>query len=174
MRDNKDLYIGKDIDWFFVANGHLCHVASAGGRIPSTLSEVDVASFFWAVWGYFDNLEELAQKEIDFFLDNNDGHLVRINGKYIYQRFVGNSSISESEVREDILNYLKPFVKMALRGCFSFDRTGIWDFDAPVYHLIAWPTNPIKLPIVDLPESRLDKLKGGDGIRLVEEINRET
>jgi hypothetical protein len=110
--------LGLDIDWFFTSDNYIAFAASAGGRLPESISKT--SENYELLSAYFRSLPEISE-----ILINKD--LSKIIG-------------SEADER-----YLEDFVFMAKRGLFSFDKSIPNNFDHPLYHLVAKPLTPLTL-----------------------------
>lgn len=108
--------LGLDIDWFFTNDKYIAFAASAGGRLPESISKA--SENYELLSAYFKNLPEISEISI-----NKD--LSKIIG-------------FEADER-----YLEDFVLMAKRGLFSFDKSIPNNFDHSLYHLVAKPLTPL-------------------------------
>lgn len=105
-----------DIDWFFTDNENIAFVASAGGKLPDTIANLDMDHQLSV---YFRNLPEVSEVIINPELET------------ILQKV------------DD--NYLSDFVGIAKKGLYAFDKTVLNNFSDPYYHLVASPKNPLIL-----------------------------
>lgn len=106
----------KDIDFFILdSNNKLFHFASAGTLLPEIV-----------VQNYKEN--NLIQANM---LKTKESFQVEINPNL--EEFVQ----FESTQMRDL--YLRDFIFYAQRGCYSYDKTYITDFNDPRYHLVASP-----------------------------------
>ncbi len=108
-----------DIDWFFTDGIDVGFIASAGGRLPNSISNRSVVSVQFLA-SYFKDLP----KRCDFIINPNLNNIIT----------------HETDINE----YLSCFIKMAEKGLFTFDKTVLNNFSDTNYHLIAKPINPIK------------------------------
>jgi hypothetical protein len=109
---------GLDIDWFFTNDEHIAFAASAGGKLPESISKAP--ENYRLLSEFFSGLPEISE--------------IIINADV--SRIIG-STADES--------YLKDFVYMARRGLFSFDKTIPSNFDNSQYHLVAKPVVPLNI-----------------------------
>jgi len=107
-----------DIDWFFTSEDKIGFVASAGGKLPSSVASLDEKNGILS--SYFRNLPEKTEAII-----NNE--LEKIKG----------SAINE--------NYLNDFLYMAKRGLFAFDKLSLNNFLDVNYHIVAKPKQYLSL-----------------------------
>jgi hypothetical protein len=107
-----------DIGWFFTNDEAIGYVASGGGKLP-----VSVASSA--------EKNETLRKFFELLPINSD---IEINPQL--------SEILLSPITD---HYLECFRSMAEKGLFAFDKTALGRFSDPTYHLVAKPTNPLKL-----------------------------
>jgi hypothetical protein len=119
-----------DIDWFFLNKNKIGFVASAGGRLPKSISKSQ--DDIQLLSSYFRSLPRISDIEVNPKLEE-----VMINRK-----------IDES--------YLSDFIFMAQKGLYVFDKTFLNNFNDDIYHLVAMPT--VGLNINDLPSNIYDIL----------------
>ena len=106
-----------DIDWFFTDNNEIAFVASAGGKLPETIANLEDQNGILS--SYFRNLPEMSEIIInphlkDIIPDANEA-------------------------------YLSDFINMAKKGVYAFDKTVLNNFFDSNYHLVANPKTPLKL-----------------------------
>ncbi len=105
-----------DIDWFFTDKSKIGFIASAGGKLPESISKLGEGNQLLS--SYFRNLPEISEIFINTELD--------------------------SKLRNDE-NYLSDFISMAKRGLYTFDKTKLNDFLNSNYHLVAYPIKSLEL-----------------------------
>jgi len=105
-----------DIDWFFTNGDLIGHVASGGAKLPASVA------------GSKENIKLL----FSFFtkLPGKCGLIVNPDLKHVID-----------DINDD---YLSPFIEMAKKGIYSYDRTNFNNFGGSEYHLVASPAEPIK------------------------------
>jgi len=106
-----------DIDWFFTDNNEIAFVASAGGKLPTTIANLGVGN--GDLSSYFRSLPEISEIIInpqlkDIIPDANEA-------------------------------YLSDFINMAKKGIYAFDKTILNNFFDSNYHLVVNPKTPLKL-----------------------------
>ncbi|MEC3874461.1 hypothetical protein [Chryseobacterium salviniae] len=106
-----------DIDWFFTDNNEIAFVASAGGKLPNSISKIGDENR--KLSSYFRSLPEISEVIINPQLKNIIPNL------------------NES--------YLSDFVIMAKKGIYSFDKTTLNNFLDSNYHLVASPKIALKI-----------------------------
>jgi len=106
-----------DIDWFFTNNEIVGCIASAGGKLPRSISEN---------WEKNDLISS-------FFED-----LPIISGVII------NPGLSKTIKGKADVEYLSCFIATAEKGIFAFDKTMMNNFLDTNYHLVAMPVTPLK------------------------------
>ena len=111
-----------DIDWFFTNNEDVAYVTSGGGRLPESVANSSTKNKLLV--SFFTNL-------------------------LITSRVIIDPNLNEMISPPANERYLACFIDMAEKGLFTFDKTILNNFSEPHYHLVAKPTNPIK--IKDLP-----------------------
>lgn len=116
-----------DLDWFFIADDKIGFIASSGGKLPQSVALLDEKTEI--VSSYFRSLPEMTTAII------NDGL----------------EQIKKSSINEI---YLADFVFMAKRGLYAFDKSSINNFSDGTYHLVAKPTQHLKLE--ELPTEIMD------------------
>lgn len=136
-----------DFDWFFVDEGdHLCHVASAAGRLPERVSVLEV--------------EELQSM-------SSTVRQLPTRFEYEINPQLEEFKFFENELQR--LEYLSDFIEFAKRGLYSFDKSNINSFEHSGYHLVAYPKKDIilgspnfkltvKNDIVDFDKFRVNSL----------------
>ena len=113
--------LNKDIDYFVLdGNSNMFHFASAGTLLPEII-----------IQNYKENRKIhssiLATKELyDIEINPNLDNIIQF----------------ENNVMREL--YLKDFIFYAQRGCYSYDKTYITDFNDPRYHLVVSPINTKK------------------------------
>lgn len=112
-----------DIDWFFTSNSRIGFVASAGGRLPKSVSKSE--ENIQLLSDYFRSLPDISDIEINPMLNE-----IMIN-------------------RKPDERYLSDFILMAQKGLYSFDKTMLNNFEDDNYHLVVKPI--LNLDIKDLP-----------------------
>lgn len=112
-----------DIDWFFTDSKNVGFVASAGGKLPKSVSKSK------------DTIQLLAS----YFRDLPPITDVLVNPKL--KEIMINREVNE--------NYLSDFIFMAEKGLYSFDKTLLNDLNDDRYHLVVSPV--VALNISDLP-----------------------
>ncbi len=111
----------KDIDFFILdKDQNIFHFASAGTLLPDII-----------VQNYKEN--NRIQSEM---LKNEELFQVEIIPNL--EDFIQFESIQMREI------YLRDFIFYAQRGCYSYDKTYITDFNDPRYHLVASPIKDSK------------------------------
>ena len=112
-----------DIDWFFTNNKNIGSVASAGGKLPKSVSISK------------DNIQLLASyfRELPCITDGI------VNPKL--EEYMPRREFDERD--------LTSFIFWAERGLYSFDKTLVGTFSDNRYHLIVSPA--VALTIDDLP-----------------------
>lgn len=112
-----------DFDWFFLdKSDHLCHVASASGRLPNGVSEMQV--------------EELQRMST----------LVRqLPERFDYEINPLLEGIKSFDNETQRFDYISDFVEFAKRGLYSFDKSNINNFEDNNYHLVAYPKDKVTL-----------------------------
>lgn len=116
-----------DIDWFFIDDSKIGFVASAGGKLPNSVANLD--ENIGKISSYFRSLPEKTE--------------VIVNGKL---EKIKNTNITD--------NYLKDFLYMAKRGLYTFDKTSLNNFSDTNYHLVVKPKEHLK--IEELPNEIID------------------
>ncbi|OYQ50364.1 hypothetical protein [Flavobacterium aurantiibacter] len=116
-----------DLDWFFMADNKVGFVASAGGKLPSSVSLLDEGEFN-LISSYFRNLPEKSIVEV-------------------------NSDITKVKKVKSIDSYLKDFVFMAKKGLYCYDKKVLNDFSHLDYYLVAKPKTAFNSSV--LPEEIL-------------------
>lgn len=111
-----------DIDWFFTNNEYVGFVASGGGKLPNSAAKSSDNNEL--IGAFFSPLPATSKVVINPNLNN-------IISAFADER------------------YLADFVNMAGKGLFAFDKTVLNNFSDPQYHLVAWPSTPLKF--IDLP-----------------------
>lgn len=109
-----------DVDFFFVMNNKLIHIASAGDLIIDNLNNKIVNE---------DIAEAVADLEYRCEVD--------INEKYIKDNIIKGDEDSFSY-------YIYTFRKIAEKGIYTYDKTNIGENNHK-YHLVAKPHNPIDI-----------------------------
>ena len=178
MIHHHDLYFNThDIDWFFLSGNRLFHIASAGGILPEEIKSFDLEeSYLYVVSRNLNISEDLVTECLDGILTGNTNVEVEVNKDYLNTSFTDNSD-------EEKKNYLRSFVEMALRGCYSFDRTKVEDPEDNLYHLVAWPHNDKKADAI-FPEANdyvkefdinidIAELKNNAEINLIEKLKAQ-
>ena len=129
-----------DIDWFGIVKGKPCHFASNGGRIPEhvikTLRELQ---------------SEVAQlpEETDY----EEGDTEKID-EIVKEQYKYLSEDGYLKIFPPRTMYMWSFIQMAKKGFYSYDR----DAETDTYHLVAYPTEDIKLEGFDLKEIKTIKI----------------
>lgn len=139
-----------DMDWFFTDGEYVGFMASGGGKLPDSVAESEEKRQILV--HYFRNLPEISEVEVSSKLDSI---LIKISGSGANER------------------YLEDYVLMTKKGLYSFDKSYPNQFTEPNYHLVAGPTNPLKLK--ELPQDILDilvKTQYSHKLMEVQEINR--
>lgn len=120
-----------DFDWFFMADNRVGFVASAGGKLPASVSVLD-ENEFTAINTYFRNLPD----------------------KSIY---LVNSELSKFKEMKSVDSYLSDFLFMAKKGLYCYDKKVLNDFSDLDYFLVAKPKTA--LDSSELPEEILQILR---------------
>ncbi|MEN2403168.1 hypothetical protein GKZ90_0025530 [Flavobacterium sp. MC2016-06] len=107
-----------DIDWFFINDNKIGFVASGGGKLPNSVTNLDEK--IGVISSYFRNLPDKSKVIINNKLEEIKG-----------------STITE--------NYLSDFVYMAKRGLYVFDKSSLNNFSDLNYHLVVKPESPLEL-----------------------------
>lgn len=127
----------RDIDIFFRNSLRLIHIASGGGMLPNSLSEIDIINEQF--------IELISKIEYDNKIVINPRLNLIINQNANYFDY-----------------YFESFVQMAKKGFFSYDKTKLGVFEDMTYHLVAHPidlefakksklTNSLPFLDIDLP-----------------------
>ena len=111
-----------DIDWFFTNGEDIAFVASGGGKLPSSVAKSS---------------------------DNNELTGAFFRALPVSSKVVINPSLNNIISPFADERYLADFINMAGKGLFTFDKTVLNNFSDPQYHLVAWPSTPLKF--IDLP-----------------------
>lgn len=115
-----------DIDWYAVdADDVLFHVASAGGKLPDTIS----------------NSLEDTQKIAKYMRQLPFKTNASLNPKL--------TTIKKFLDLQKEKQYSADFISIAERGIYSFDKSFLGKYDDVLYHLVAIPNESIHLK--DLP-----------------------
>lgn len=101
MRYSDSYLFSHDIDWFCMFYGLPIHVASAGGRIPDEINDVD-------------KLRSL-QHQVEML------PLVFEEDDIVYNEF-GIGQVLGNALEAGREDYIRSFARMAQKGFFSFDR----------------------------------------------------
>lgn len=116
-RRSDDYLRGRDIDWFFKANGCFYHCASNGGLLPDEYREISLIN----------NIKEAVMNHVPQFypeeLQYNDDYIDDVvSGQIeIWQRL--NEDVNTPELDNYIRTmFLSSFIFMAQRGFVSLDR----------------------------------------------------
>jgi len=107
-----------DIDWFFIADNKIGFVASGGGKLPDSVTNLN--KNFSEISSYFRSLPEKTEAIIN-------KELKRIK----------TTTITDY--------YLEDFVYMAKRGLYSFDKTLLNNFSDTNYHIVARPIECLRV-----------------------------
>ena len=119
-----------DIDWFFMSKNKIGFVASAGGRLPKSVSKSE------------DNIQLLS----DFFRGLPKISNIEVNPHL--EEVMVNRRVDEP--------YLSDFIFMAEKGLYAFDKTFLDNFDDDTYHLVVKPITDLN--IADLPSYVIEVL----------------
>lgn len=115
----------RDIDWFIIdIKNKPIHVASAGGRLPNYILDNDRLNK-----NILKSLRKSEKEDFPFEINPNLNQILEFESERM--RFL----------------YLRDFIFMASKGFYSYDKTILGNFENPMYHLVAWPTNSIILDI---------------------------
>lgn len=111
-----------DIDWFFIdKNCNICHVASAGGKLPKIAISKEV------------------NQELSLFFKSLPiiSHEVTVCPTL--------TDFVSFDTEESKNNYLTDFLFFAKRGLFSFDKTLLGQFESYEYHLVVSPIKKVSI-----------------------------
>ncbi|HTE01618.1 MAG TPA: hypothetical protein VK668_20160 [Mucilaginibacter sp.] len=133
-----------DIEWFFICGEEIGFVESGGGKLPNSISIKSMEEIILLAT-YFRNLPAKSDVVI-----NRD----------LKRLLTPGTAIKE---------YLTYFVELAEKGIYSFDKTVSNRFADTNYHLVAKPTNPLKVSELPLEITNLiaeTKIIGNIGMSL--------
>ncbi|WP_304543769.1 hypothetical protein [Sulfurimonas microaerophilic] len=106
----------KDIDYFILdKNNNIFHFASAGTLLPEIV--------------------------IQNYKENRKIHSSMLTTENLYEVEINPNLNEIIQFENDLMRelYLRDFIFYAQRGCYSYDKTYITDFNDPRYHLVASP-----------------------------------
>jgi hypothetical protein len=116
-----------DIDWFFTDGNHIGFVASAGGKLPRSIADLELDDDE-ILFSYIDSLIEDRETLISPDLNS----IAQDNGFTITEK------------------YLSYFESMSRKGFYSFNKSNNNRLQT-IYHLVTKPINPLK--VSDIPEN---------------------
>lgn len=110
--------LNKDIDYFLLdEKKNIFHFASAGTLLPDII--------------------------VQNYKENRKIHSSMLKTKKIYEIEINPNLEDIIQFENDLMKelYLRDFIFYAERGCYSYDKTYITDWNDPRYHLVASPLN---------------------------------
>lgn len=168
-RRSDDYLCGRDIDWFFKANGGFYHCASNGGLLPNEYREISLIN----------NIKEAVMNRPPLFspeeLYYNEEYIESVVNRQIeiWSRLDGEILVPDLENYIRTL-FLSSFIFMAQRGFVSLDRVAKIQkedsdkIESEEYIMIARPLEPVNNLLLILGEEEINLPDLSDLVNTIE------